>query len=371
MLKNSCIKKILIFVAVLLFAFNCSTNIVHCAEANTVKEAQDQIKRLRFLEKTETSKLYTNQRKLENAQNNLANTKKEYYSAENKLGDLEQFLKRTTAEYDAATALLTKRIRKVYQNQRVGMFKLLLETKDLNEFLDMINFQKRILKNDYDVMIAVKEKSERIAKMKKDVDSYRKQLTSSMNYINNQQANIKKAITKNQNMIYKYQNDRATYERLEKELAKQSDSIQTMINKTETSTVSNAGSGFMRPISGRISSPFGWRTHPIFNSRTFHSGVYIAGPNLGGIKAANAGKVIYSGWYGGYGKVVIIDHGKINGKPTTTLYAHMSSIKAPLNAYVQKGDVVGYEGTTGYSTGPHLHFEVRVNGKPTNPLNYI
>ena len=127
----------------------------------------------------------------------------------------------------------------------------------------------------------------------------------------------------------------------------------------------------MRPIGGRITSPFGWRTHPIFNSRTFHSGVDIAGPNRGSIRASNSGKVIYSGWYGGYGKVVIVDHGSVNGKPTSTLYAHMSSIKVGQGQLVNKGDVLGYEGSTGYSTGPHVHFEVRINGKPNNPLNYI
>ena len=138
-----------------------------------------------------------------------------------------------------------------------------------------------------------------------------------------------------------------------------------------SSTVKISSTGFMRPISGRITSPFGWRTHPIFNSRTFHSGVDIAGPNRGSIRASNSGKVIYSGWYGGYGKVVILDHGSVNGRPITTLYAHMSSIKVSQGQFVNKGDVVGFEGTTGYSTGPHVHFEVRVNGKPNNPLNYI
>ena len=130
-------------------------------------------------------------------------------------------------------------------------------------------------------------------------------------------------------------------------------------------------SGFIKPISGRITSPFGYRTHPIFNSRTFHSGIDIGGQYRGEVRASNSGKVIYTGWYGGYGKVVIIDHGIVNGKPTTTLYAHLDSISTSNGAYVNKGQTVGREGTTGYSTGPHCHFEVRVNGKPVNPLNYI
>ena len=145
-----------------------------------------------------------------------------------------------------------------------------------------------------------------------------------------------------------------------------------MINRSTTKDADiTVVSGFIKPIAGRITSPFGYRTHPIFNSRTFHSGVDIGGQYRGAIRASNSGKVIYTGWYGGYGKVVIIDHGKINGHPTTTLYAHLDSISASNGAYVSKGQIIGREGTTGYSTGPHCHFEVRVNGKPVNPLNYI
>ena len=89
------------------------------------------------------------------------------------------------------------------------------------------------------------------------------------------------------------------------------------------------------------------------------------------IKASNSGRVIYSGWYGGYGKVVILDHGNIHGSPTTTLYAHMSQPKVSVGQNVTKGQVIGLSGSTGYSTGPHCHFEVRINGKPQNPNNFL
>ena len=137
-----------------------------------------------------------------------------------------------------------------------------------------------------------------------------------------------------------------------------------------------ANSKFIRPIAGSITSPFGWRRHPIFGSRRFHTGVDISTSYGTPIKASNDGKVIFSGWYGGYGKVVIIDHGNMNvgshkGKRFSTLYAHMSSTAVGNGSNVRKGQIVGYEGTTGYSTGPHLHFEVRINGKPNNPGNFV
>ena len=371
---NRFVKKMFIVFVALLIA-----NISLVADANQLKTIQhkqrvthEKIKRLKVLEHLEKNKLYKNQQKLEQASNTLQKSKNQYSSLESQLAQMEKDLNASVAEFNKANVDMRKRIRQVYKNQRTGMFQLILTSKDLNSLLDVIYFEKIVLKKNYAQILAMRAKSQRIAAMKRDVQAKKIALAQSIQEINSQQRNIKSAIAMNQSMISKYKTDRKTYERAERELARQSASIQSMIARNRgRSTVKITSTGFMRPIGGRITSPFGWRTHPIFNSRTFHSGVDIAGPNHGSIHASNSGKVIYSGWYGGYGKVVILDHGVVNGRPTTTLYAHMSSIKVGQGQFVHKGDVVGYEGTTGYSTGPHVHFEVRINGKPNNPLNYI
>lgn len=371
---NRFVKKMfIVFVALLI------GNISLVADANQLKTIQhkqrvthEKIKRLKVLEHLEKNKLYKNQQKLEQASNTLQKSKNQYSSLESQLAQMEKDLNASVAEFNKANVDMRKRIRQVYKNQRTGMFQLILTSKDLNSLLDVIYFEKIVLKKNYAQILAIRAKSQRIAAMKRDVQAKKIALAQSIQEINSQQRDIKSAIAMNQSMISKYKTDRKTYERAERELARQSASIQSMIARNRgRSTVKITSTGFMRPIGGRITSPFGWRTHPIFNSRTFHSGVDIAGPNHGSIHASNSGKVIYSGWYGGYGKVVILDHGVVNGRPTTTLYAHMSSIKVGQGQFVHKGDVVGYEGTTGYSTGPHVHFEVRINGKPNNPLNYI
>ena len=371
---NRFVKKMFIVFVVLLIG-----NISLVADANQLKTIQhkqrvthEKIKRLKVLEHLEKNKLYKNQQKLEQASNTLQKSKNQYSSLESQLAQMEKDLNASVAEFNKANVDMRKRIRQVYKNQRTGMFQLILTSKDLNSLLDVIYFEKIVLKKNYAQILAMRAKSQRIAAMKREVQAKKIALAQSIQEINSQQRNIKSAIAMNQSMISKYKTDRKTYERAERELARQSASIQSMIARNRgRSTVKITSTGFMRPIGGRITSPFGWRTHPIFNSRTFHSGVDIAGPNHGSIHASNSGKVIYSGWYGGYGKVVILDHGVVNGRPTTTLYAHMSSIKVGQGQFVHKGDVVGYEGTTGYSTGPHVHFEVRINGKPNNPLNYI
>lgn len=336
------------------------------------KQTREKIKRIQILEGLEKNKLYKNQQKLETTHSTLASTKSQYNAIQNQLNQMEIELSKAQRDFNTTDAQLKNRIRQVFKTQRLGMFELILSAKDLNALLDVVYFERIIIKRDYKKMVELKEKSTKLAKMKKDVEAKKQALAATIEDMNYQQRSIKQAIAQNQSMINKLKTDKAYYQRAERELERQSESLQKMISKGyKNSTVKVSSSGFMKPIAGRITSPFGWRTHPIFNSRTFHSGVDIGGPNYGSIKASNGGKVIYSGWYGGYGKVVIIDHGIVGGQPMTTLYAHMSTIKVNNGQTVTKGQVIGLEGTTGYSTGPHCHFEVRINGKPNNPLNYI
>jgi murein DD-endopeptidase MepM/ murein hydrolase activator NlpD len=335
-----------------------------------IKNARDKIKTLKVREQQERNKLVRNQQRLESAKTNLADSEYRYSSMNAKLQDMEQKYQETLREFSATEALMKARIRHVFKNQRIGMFDLIFKAKDLNSMLDALYFERVIIKRDYESIIVMKTRATKLAKIKRDIEEQKRYLANSMNEIKSQKRSIQQEIANNENMISKLKNDRAAYERSERELARQSASLQAMLSAYSNSTVVSSA-GFVKPIGGRISSPFGWRTHPIFKSRTFHSGVDIAGPNGGGIVASNSGRVIYTGWYGGYGKVVIIDHGLVGGKPTTTLYAHMSAIKVSNGQNVAKGQVIGLEGTTGYSTGPHCHFEVRINGKPNNPMNYI
>ena len=115
-----------------------------------------------------------------------------------------------------------------------------------------------------------------------------------------------------------------------------------------------------------ITSQFGWRYHPIYHTQKYHSGVDIGASYGATIVAADGGTIITAGSVSGYGNCVVINHG--NG--ITTLYGHMSSIAVSVGQKVSKGQTIGYVGSTGNSTGPHLHWEVTVNGVRQNPLNY-
>jgi len=121
------------------------------------------------------------------------------------------------------------------------------------------------------------------------------------------------------------------------------------------------------PLNGSVSSGFGYRIHPISGARKLHTGLDISGGSGAPIAAAGSGTVIWANWYGGYGMTVIIDH----GGGLTTLYAHQSSLNVSTGSSVSAGSIIGYVGSTGYSTGPHLHFETRERGTPVNPMNYL
>ena len=135
----------------------------------------------------------------------------------------------------------------------------------------------------------------------------------------------------------------------------------------QATTISGKGL-FMSPIPGaRITSSFGPRVHPIFGDSRMHNGIDFGAASGTAIRAAGAGTVVSSGPRGGYGNVIILDH----GNSLATLYAHQSALLVGVGARVAKGQVIGRVGSTGYSTGPHLHFEVRRNGVPVDPLGYM
>ena len=150
-------------------------------------------------------------------------------------------------------------------------------------------------------------------------------------------------------------------------LARSSAEIERRLRAAEGTDPGDVGSGWVRPTNGYVSSPYGYRVHPIYQTVRLHAGVDLSSPTGTPIRAAKGGNVTFVGWMSGYGQTVIIYHGDGRG----TLYAHLSSFSVSQGSTVSQGQVVGAVGMTGTATGPHLHFEVRVNGTPRDPCGYI
>ncbi|MDR1979657.1 MAG: LysM peptidoglycan-binding domain-containing M23 family metallopeptidase [Synergistaceae bacterium] len=137
--------------------------------------------------------------------------------------------------------------------------------------------------------------------------------------------------------------------------------------KNSSGSVQKASRSFRWPVMGKINSPFGWRRHPITRRRDFHTGLDIKAGRGTVIRSSREGQVVYSGWMGGYGKVVVVEHS--GGQ--STLYAHCSSLLVKQGSKVSVGQNIARVGSTGRTTGPHLHFEVRNGNSPVNPLQYL
>jgi len=134
-----------------------------------------------------------------------------------------------------------------------------------------------------------------------------------------------------------------------------------------TSTPGSSSGRFQWPVNGAVTSSFGYRTHPVLGTQRLHAGVDFGAASGTPIVAADTGTVVSAGWHGGYGNAVIVDH----GGGVATLYGHQSRLAVGSGSRVSRGQVIGYVGSTGMSTGPHLHFELRINGVPTDPMSRL
>ena len=352
------------------FAASTSQQIKNVEKKRSI--LKQKINSLTKLEKKQTSIISKNQQKLEKNEKELRSSKREYNAKHNNLQKLQKQLDGYIINYNKQNVALAERIRCIYKTKHSLIFDVLISTSSISQFLDRIYYQNLIIQADKKKIYTLKKEAEKVSSLKQKVENEKRQLSHIMRNIDKENINIQKTIKKNQTVLEKIQKDKRAYEKSERELAKQSDYLAKIISKSTKNSSVKAKGSFILPVRGaRISSPFGWRVHPIFKSKIFHTGIDYAIAYGTPIKASNSGKVIYSGWYGGYGKVVIIDHGNCTGSPTTTLYAHMSRQNVAVGEFVSQGDIIGFVGSTGYSTGPHVHFEVRINGKPQNPNNFL
>lgn len=287
-----------------------------------------------------------------------------------KLDVLEAELNENQENLNQHVKYLERRVRDIYIHGQISYLDVLFGAQDFNDFLNRVNIIKRILTYDYNLIKNIQEEQSKIKANKAEQEAVKADIEKL-----HAESAEKKAVLDDKKaaleaMEDKLRNDKATAEKAYAELQAASAEVQRMIEARASAGIvsSVVGSGQMIwPISGPITSPYGWRVHPIYGRSIFHSGLDIAGDYGDPIRAADDGTVTYAGWISGYGNTVMIDHG--NG--LVTLYGHNQELAVSDGQHVSKGQVISYCGSTGNSTGPHCHFEVRMNGSTTNPLNYL
>lgn len=293
---------------------------------------------------------------------------------ENRIEENKEKLEELEKEHDRKRRFLGKRVRDIYIHGRINYLDVLFGAKDFNDFMTRMDLLKRVIKRDYELLaIVIKEKND-ITKLKITLEQDRAMHTPKVKEAEAAQAVALEKQAKRAALLDRMKNDKATVERQYDELMAASKKIEDMIAARKSrvsgsyaSYTGGGGGGMIWPISGPITSEFGWRVHPITGTQKFHSGIDIGGDYGENIHAAASGVVTDACWISGYGYTVIIDH----GGGVSTLYGHNQGFAVSEGQSVSQGEVIAYCGSTGNSTGPHCHFEVRVNGSVVSPYGYL
>ena len=336
----------------------------------------------------------------------------------NRIEANELLLLETERDYEKKRRRLERRIRDIYINGQISYIDVLFGAHDFGDFLTRMDLLKRVLYNDSELVTQTLQYKSEVESLGKKLEEDRHLQADQLRLAEKSKNNKQKKVDEQQALIDRMENDKDLYNRRYDEMMAASKQVEKLIQETkyrmaaeqaakeqreaerkaraererlareqreaekarrEAEKERSKAEGYVEsfvpentgemiyPLQGPVTSEFGWRTHPIFGGSRFHSGIDIGGDFGMEIKAARGGVVSHAGWIDGYGNTVMIEH----GDGLVTLYGHNQSLAVSVGATVKQGQVIAYCGSTGNSTGPHCHFEVRLNGEPVSPYDYL
>lgn len=360
--------------------------------------------------------LLSSQKKVDEYKINIDVLQGNISKLEGKISEIQGSIDKKKQEQSEKEETLASRIRSAYKNNLGNQFLyVLIESKGVGELLNnianirfVVETDNKLINDIKEVQIELKnqeadlesqkkvlsEQKDRLETEKKEYDNLVKQYETQiieLNTLENEKQNEINSLSQKErdllNEINAYKEDNsdltsyinklvaqeeAAKEAAKKEQEKQNNSVNNS-GSSGSSEVNYSGSGqttssgFIRPAPGGITDPFGPRIHPVTGKHSVHTGVDLGASYGTPIHASKSGTVIEAGWNTAYGNMVIIDH----GDGTRTLYGHSSRLAVSAGQHVSQGQVIAYVGSTGYSTGAHLHFGIMINGQWVNPMNYI
>jgi Membrane proteins related to metalloendopeptidases len=341
--------------------------------SNQKNQAQGKLNELTYTEDKIKARMVQLETQIAAAQMLFEQKQAAYAQAQNQVLSAQKELDLKQKELEDRQVALGKRAKGIYESGQVSYLELLFQSVNLGDFITRMEYFAELVSNDRQLLTDIKSQKEQIVQKTNELMSKRDQaallekqaasVKTDLDKANAQQREALDENTKAQQVAYD------NIERLESEANAWNDKIRKLQAAQAGRSGGVSGSITTWPVPGyyEISSPFGWRIHPITQKRSLHTGTDIAASSGTQITAAGAGVVIMAGWNTAYGNMTIIDH----GKGISTLYGHQSALNVTEGQAVQANQVIGYVGSTGWSTGPHLHFEVRVSGNPTDPLQYV
>ncbi len=322
--------------------------------------------------------------RLQGIRNKQAEINAQIAQTQNEIVKMEAYLK-------TRQNVLNRRVRAIYMHGQLNYLEVILGANSFSDFANRVELLKRIIRSDYNLILEIQKQKAAIEAKKAQLEEDKRQLDVLAAEAEKTQKEIAAKKAEQQKVLDAAKSNKAAAAQMEQDLNAQLASVRNLIQQRlaaaeaarqaaqQAAESDNGGGGgsddnyvqgtgaMSWPCSGPITSPFGYRTHPIFGTTIFHAGIDIGVDYGTPIHAADSGVVVYSGWISGYGNAVIIDH----GGGVSTLYGHNQSLAVSEGQSVSKGSVVAYAGSTGNSTGPHCHFEVDVNGSPVNPMGYL
>jgi len=336
-----------------------------------ISQQQKKLAQTKQKEKNVLAELNSLEKQIDDIQKDLKIINNDLTETQKLVDEAEKSLAITAEKLNQHTDQLNARVKEMYIHGNIDYLEILLNAKNFSDFITRAKILKLIIKQDVELKEQIKAEKKKYEEKKKALDQQKARILALQQESLNKERKMQITVASREQLLSQIQKEKALYEQSLNELEQASRQLERMIQSLEGSNQGYTGNpssgGFLWPTAGKITSSYGWRTHPIYKVRKFHTGIDIGAPSGQSIKAAADGLVIYSGWVNGYGNTLIIDHG--NG--ITTLYGHTSKLLVGKGKVVKAGDVVAKVGSTGNSTGPHLHFEVRKNGVPINPMDWL
>jgi murein DD-endopeptidase MepM/ murein hydrolase activator NlpD len=308
------------------------------------------------------------QERLERATAHLHETSMALADTQRAVDSATRSLQAVSTRLAAHERRMAARVRAFYERGPVGYLDVLLDATDLRDFLTRSFLVSRVVERDVALYHTVAAERQQRQSIETALASHQEELTAEQDQWNARQEETARLTEERRKLLEQVRVERRTQEaairELEVESARIAEIIRQLARRGRGPILTLRNGALLWPVSGRITSGWGWRIHPIFGTREFHTGIDIAAPYGTPIQAAEAGTVIFDGWMRGYGMLVILDHG---GGLTTT-YSHLSASLVRMGEHADRGAIIAKIGSTGWSTGPHLFFEVREDGQPVNPL---
>ncbi len=333
------------------------------------QELQQQRNQIETLENQAENRLEGLEGTIQSTAEDIAFNEEQLAIANKRLSNLQDDFAQAEQRFQDRQFATTGRLRFLQRQQGSEGWAVLLQSSDLNEFLDRRRQLRLLYAADRKILADLKTEADELERQRRTIERQKNEIALLTQELLARKTEYEAQAREQEKLVARLQDDRKALEAAEARLSADSENLAVLIQQRLAAAQGIVqGTGrFIFPINARITSRFGNRIHPILGYRRFHAGIDFGASYGTTIRAADAGQVIFAGWYGGYGRAVIVNHG--NG--LTTLYAHASRLLVTEGTYVQQGQAIATVGSSGLSTGPHLHFEVRRNGAPVNPVEFL